>query len=89
MNIKCSKKDKVRGTTADVLRKETIKNQRTVMKNVQESQVTAKCNGSNTDKNADSEDESDLEENDPEVSDDENDEDDEVFADLDIEKQEA
>ncbi len=79
----------MRGITADVLRKETIENQRTVIKNVQESQATAKGDGSNTDKNADSEDKSDLEQSDPEVSDSENDEDDKVFADLDIEEQEA
>ena len=57
MNINCSTKDKVRGITADVLRKETIENQQTVLKNVQESQAMTKSDGSYTDMNADSEDE--------------------------------
>ena len=48
-----------------------------------------KSDGSYTDMNADSEDESDVEQSDPEVSDNENGEDDKVFADFDIEEQGA
>ena len=82
MNIKCSKEDKVTGITADVLRKERIENQQAVIKKFQESHAKGKGDGNDTDKNRDFQ-ESDLEQS--EVSDSESYDNDEVFADLDIE----
>ncbi len=51
----------MRALTADVLRKETIENHQTVIKDVQESQATVKGDGSDTDNIQDSDYEADLE----------------------------